>query len=131
MTILAAGFIAFFGLLVGASCLWALRRPQWLFGFAKPMLDRSWLLPLAIAIRLVLGIALLSVADASRFPTVFTVLGWIAIVAAVALPFIGMARIKALIDWMEALPLIVVRLWIVVGIGLGLVLLMGVYPLLV
>lgn len=86
---------------------------------------------LGVGIRLVLGVALLLVAEASAFPSAFTIFGWIAIVVAVALPFIGMARIKSLIDWMETLPDIAIRLWLVVGIAFGGFLLSGVYPLFV
>ena len=110
MTTFAAGFIVLFGLLIVSTCLWALFKPQWLFEFARPMLERGWLMFLAVGIRVLLGIALL-------------------IVAAVALPFIGMARIKSLIDWMETVPAIAIRLWLLVGIALAGLLLLGVRPL--
>ena len=129
MTTLAAYFVVLFGLLILAACLWALLRPQWLFEFARPMLEQGWLMSLAVGIRVALGIALLLVAEASAFPLTFKILGGIALVAAVALPFIGMTRIKTLIDWMETLPAIAIRLWVVVGIALGGFLLLGVRPL--
>lgn len=94
MTTLAAYFTALFGIPIVVSCLWALVRPQWLFDIAAPLLGRSWLMPLAVGIRIVLGVALLLVAEASAFPILFNVLGWIAIIAAIALPFIGMERIR-------------------------------------
>lgn len=128
VTTVAAGFILLFGLLIVLSCLWSFFRPRWLFEFAKPLLGKTWLMALAVGVRLALGIALLLVAEASGFPRAFTILGWIAVVAALALPFVGMARIKALIDWMETLPLIAVRAWIVVGIALGSFLLFGACP---
>ena len=74
---------------------------------------------------------LLLVAKDSAFPLTFKILGGIAIVAGVGLPFIGMARIKTLVDWMETLPAFAMRLWAVVGIALGGVLLFGVYRLFV
>jgi len=125
----AAVFIVLFGLMIVSTCLWAFFRPQWLFDLAKPMLEQDWLMFLAVGIRVALGIALLLVAKDSAFPLAFNILGWFAIVAAVALPFIGMARIKALIDWIETLPTIAIRLWVLVGIALGGFLLFGVYPL--
>jgi hypothetical protein len=112
VTTFAAGFIVLFGLLIVSTCLWSLFKPQWLFEFARPMLEQGWLMFLAVGIRLVLGIALLLVAA-----------------AAVALPFIGMTRVKRLIDWVETLPTIAIRLWVVVGIALGGFLLLGVRPL--
>jgi hypothetical protein len=123
---IAAYFVVLFGLLVLFSCLWALIRPQWLFDIAKPLLGRSWLLILAVGIRILLGIALLLVADASAFPLLFR-----AIVAAVALPFIGMERIRALIDWIETLPRIALRLWLVFGLAFGGLLLFGVHSVLI
>jgi hypothetical protein len=129
VTTFAAGFIVLFGLLIVSTCLWSLFKPQWLFEFARPMLEQGWLMSLAVGIRVALGIALLLVAEASAFPLTFKILGGIALVAAVALPFIGMTRIKTLIDWMETLPAIAIRLWVVVGIALGGFLLLGVRPL--
>jgi hypothetical protein len=129
VTTFAAGFIVLFGLLIVSTCLCSLFKPQWLFEFARPMLEQGWLMSLAVGIRVALGIALLLVAEASAFPLTFKILGGIALVAAVALPFIGMTRIKTLIDWMETLPAIAIRLWVVVGIALGGFLLLGVRPL--
>ena len=129
MTTFAAGFIVLFGLLIVSTCLWSLFKPRWLFEFARPMLEQGWLMFLAVGIRLVLGIALLLVAEASAFPLAFEILGWATIAAAVALPFIGMTRVKTLIDWVETLPTIAIRLWVVVGIALGGFLLLGVRPL--
>jgi len=126
VTTFAAYFVVLFGLLIVSTCLWALFRPRWLFEFAKPMLEQGWLMFLAVGIRIVLGVALLLVAEDSAFPSAFNILGWIAIIAAVALPFIGMARVKALIDWMETLPQTAIRLWVVVGIAFGGFLLFGV-----
>ena len=82
---------------------------------------------LGVGIRIVLGVSLLLIAEDSAFPSAFEILGWVAIVVAVALPCIGRARIEALIDWMETLPLIAIRLWVVVGVALGGFLLFGVY----
>jgi len=74
---LAAGFVVVFGLLIVSTCLWALSRPRWLFEFAKPFLEQGWLMYLAVGIRLLLGVALLLVAEGAAFPTAFTVLGGI------------------------------------------------------
>ena len=129
MTTFAASFIVLFGLLIVSTCLWSLFKPRWLFEFARPMLEQGWLMFLAVGIRVALGVALLLVANDSAFPLAFKILGSIAIVAALALPFIGMARIKALVEWMEGLPMTATRLWMLVGVALGGLLLFGVYPL--
>lgn len=129
MITFAAGFVVLFGLLIVSTCLWAFFKPQWLFKFAEPILKQDWLMFLAVGVRVALGIALLLVAQGSAFPLAFKILGGIAIVAAIALPFIGIARIKALVDWMERLPTIAIRLWMLLGIALGGFLLFGVWPL--
>jgi len=128
VTTFAAGFVALFALLIVATCLWSFFKPQWLFDFAKPRLEQDWLPFLAVSIRIALGVALLLVADDSAFPLAFKILGSITIVAALALPFIGMARIKALVEWMEGLPMTATRLWMLVGVALGGLLLIGVRP---
>lgn len=129
MTIVAS-LIALFACLVLLVCLWSLLRPQWLFGFAQPLLHQNWLLPLAIGIRLLLGVALLYVAGHSALPLFFRILGWLSIIAALALPLLGMQRIGRLVVWFEGLPPIAVRLWMLVGTALGVALLFGVRPLL-
>jgi len=129
VTTFAAGFIVLFGLLIVSTCLWSLFKPRWLFEFARPMLEQGWLMFLAVGIRVALGVALLLVANDSAFPLAFKIFGSIAIAAALALPFIGMARIKALVEWMEGLPMTATRLWMLVGVALGGLLLFGVYPL--
>ncbi|MBT8468887.1 MAG: hypothetical protein KJN97_09075 [Deltaproteobacteria bacterium] len=58
MTTPAAIFVALFGLLILSTCLWSFLKPQWLFDFARPILEKRWLMPLAVAIRLALGAAL-------------------------------------------------------------------------
>lgn len=40
-----------------------------------------------------------------------------------------MARIQKLIEWIETLPTITVRLWMLVGVAIGGFLVFGVYPL--
>lgn len=128
MTAIALWFVVLFGVLIVVSCVWALIRPQWLFDFAKPFLGQGWLMIAAVGIRIALGAALLLIAEQSAFPLAFRILGSVAIFVAVVLPFVGMARVKRLIDWMETLPEFAVRLWIVVGIALGALLLYGVHP---
>jgi hypothetical protein len=127
----AAVFVVLFGLLIVSTCLWAFVKPRWLFEFAKPILERDWLMFVAVGVRVALGVALLLVANDSAFPLTFKILGGLAIVAAIALPFIGVARLKTLINWMETLPAFAIRLWVVLGLALGGALLFGIYPLFV
>ena len=70
--------------------------------------------------------ALIVAAPPARFPTLFAVLGWISIAAAIALPLFGRARLRALLGWFERMPTTLVRLWLVFGVVFGAFLLYGV-----
>jgi hypothetical protein len=74
---------------------------------------------LAVGIRLLLGWSLVQVAAVSRCPMALTVLGWIAIAAAVALVLVGRERVGRLITWGTARPTWLLRAWCVFGLALG------------
>ncbi len=65
----------------------------------------------AAAIRFVFGVALWQAAAASRSPAVFKVLGVLAVISALGLPLIGVARFKAVLHWWSTRLPAVVRLW--------------------
>jgi uncharacterized membrane protein YidH (DUF202 family) len=75
----AAVFVVLFGLLIVSTCLWAFVKPRWLFEFAKPILERDWLMFVAVGVRVALGVALLLVANDSAFPLTFKILGGLAL----------------------------------------------------
>ena len=54
---------------------------------------------LAIAVRLILGIALATYASESKYPVALKTLGWISIIAAIILGLMGRSRFKGLINW--------------------------------
>ena len=83
------------------------------------------ILYLAVGIRLLLGVALIVAAPASLFPLVFRVIGVIAILAALALPIMGIERIRRLVGWFAALPSLALRLWLVFGFAFGAFLVYG------
>ena len=58
-------------------------------------------------------------APSSMFPTTFRVFGWLAIAAAVALPFVGRVRINALLGWFEGKPTFLIRIWLIFGVAVG------------
>lgn len=129
MTIVAVG-IALLAVAIIVICLWGLWRPRWIFGVAATVLQQPWLMPVAVGVRLALGLALLSVASASAMPLLFRAVGWLSIVAALALPFIGVPRIRRLIAWIDTLSPWVMHLWMGFGIALGAALLAGLRPVL-
>ena len=89
-------------------------------------MNRGSGLYVGVGSRVVLGVALIVAAPPARFPTLFAVLGWISIVAAIALPLCGRARLRAFLGWFERMPTTLVRLWLVSGVVFGAFLLYGV-----
>ncbi len=106
---------------------WGMFAPGKLMMLVTSLMDRHWGIYIAGAVRLVLGIALISVAPASLFPIVFQVLGLIAIVAAVALAVAGRERVrKFILWWSERFSASIVRLWLLFGLAFGAFLVYGV-----
>ena len=73
----------------------------------------------AAALRLAFGIVLIAAASASHFPQTLLVLGVITIVAAILVPFIGIKRLRALVDWWIARPPGLIRAWAAIAVALG------------
>jgi hypothetical protein len=76
----------------------------------------------AAGIRVLLGVALLFAAPASRAPGLVYVLGVFIIVAGVATPLFGLDRFRRLLDWWSSRGSAFIRGWAVVALlfGLGL-----------
>ena len=84
--------IAFFGLAILAgpnSFLKRLRRYN----------ESIYLHLAAVLARVIVGVLLVMVAEASRMPMVLTILGWFSIAVAVVLTCIGRTRFKKLMVW--------------------------------
>jgi hypothetical protein len=106
---------------------WGMFAPDKLMTFVTSAMDQHRGMYIAIAVRLALGLALISVAPASLFPVVFQVLGWIAIISAIALAAAGRERVRRLIAWVsERFSAFMVRLWLLFGIAFGAFLVYGV-----
>ena len=115
------------GGLVIAGAGWGMFTPGKLMMFVTSAMDQHWGIYIAVIARLVLGLALISVAPASLFPSVFQVLGWIAIIAAVVLAAAGRERVRRFIAWWsEQISAATVRLWLLFGIAFGAFLVYGV-----
>ncbi|MGD2138665.1 MAG: hypothetical protein PVF08_10445 [Gammaproteobacteria bacterium] len=82
-------------------------------------------LSVAVMIRLALGVLLVLAAPHSRFPLAFGVLGWLVIVAALLLPFVGRKRIDCLLEWWSRRSLAGIRLWSLAGLVFGCFLVYG------
>lgn len=93
--------------------------PDRLFGLFRKHVDTLELHILAVVVRLVLGALLIYLADASRFPLVIEIIGWISIVAALFFAVIGRARFRRIMAWALSLARPVVRVGGVFAVGFG------------
>lgn len=73
--------------------------PELIFGRLKDSIEHFGLHLAAVIVRLVLGGLLIVTAGDSKFPMIIEVLGWLSIIAATVLAFIGRDRFKALMNW--------------------------------
>lgn len=110
-----SGLLAVFTLLVGA---WGVLAPSRIVEFVARFRSKGGLW-YAAGIRLVFGLALWFAAPASRAPLLLQVLGVLALIAAVTLPFLGIERFKALIDWWTKLSPTAVRLNCLLAVAFG------------
>lgn len=95
--------IALFGAFIAVSCSVAFVRPAVLKDVFDRLSDQAtWVF--AVVVRLVFGTLLLMLADELRFSFAMTVLGWVAIVAAVVVLLLGPERIDRLVKWWLARP---------------------------
>lgn len=77
------------GLLIAAAGVTLALKPEIVMTFLRENMEKHWLQAFAISVRILLGALLLTTAYASKFPTLMTVFGWIAIFAAIFLVAIG------------------------------------------
>ena len=120
MISLASQSIVFLiGLLVSVLSVWGCFVPDRLIKLVMRVVDQDWGIYFAVVVLLLMGAALIVAAPVSKFPVVFEVLGWIAIVAAVALILIGRECMAALIAWFVRRPTWLMRLWLLFGMAFG------------
>jgi hypothetical protein len=91
--------IYLFALLILIAGLILLAIPALILDFMDKYANNLGLYLGAILGRLGIGILLLYMADLSRFPVTMTIIGWIAIVAAVFIASIGKTRFVKMVKW--------------------------------
>ena len=84
-----------------------LAKPAFILDFMDKYADTPGLYAGAILVRLGIGVLLLYMADLSRFPMTITIIGWIAIAAALVFAGIGKTRFVQMLNWIMKL----VRPW--------------------
>ena len=115
----AEALIAVFGVLLVLVSAVGILAPGMLLRTVDRVMDRRAGMVVAVAVRVVLGVALLLAASASRWPRVFQVLGWLTLAAAVVIPLLGRDRVSSVVDWMRGVHPILVQVWLVFGVLFG------------
>ena len=120
MTTLGAQVVV---LLLGFTILllsaWGMTSPGSLVSMVTQTMNRSYGMYVAVLVRLLLGVALITAAPISQFPMVFQVIGWIAITAAVVIFAIGRVRLRNLVAWIERFSASAIRVWLLFGMAFG------------
>lgn len=114
----AAGVVLAAGTLLLVVGLYGAVLPARLMALAERF-RRSGSLWLAVLIRLGVGVAMILAAPISRLPAFLTVFGIVAILAAMAIPVMGAARVGRMIEWFVAGSTFAVRVWASVAALLG------------
>jgi hypothetical protein len=89
-------------------------------------MEKDWGFHVAVLARLLLGAALIIAAPESRFPVIFEILGWIAVLAAVAILLMGRERLRKFVAWFQKFSQLMIRVWLLFGIAFGAFLVYGV-----
>jgi hypothetical protein len=120
--------VGLFGAMLCVFAGWGVVAPTKILDFTKRTMDAVGGIYLAVGMRVVMGLALLTVAPVSRFPTALYVIGWIALIAAVVAVCLGRRRLQAFIDWwIERFTPALVRVWIGLAFAFGAFLIYAVY----
>ena len=93
------GLIIVFGALILLAGIVILINPNLVFGLINKQAESLGLHVLAVVVRLLLGVALITQSGDSRYPLAIEIIGWLSIVAAASFAVIGRNRFKRLISW--------------------------------
>lgn len=107
------------GVIICLFSVWGFISPDKFWKMINGVIEKDWVIPVAVIMRLLLGVALIIAAPQSRFPEVMEVLGWIAIIAAVAILFMGRNRLIKFIAWFQRMTDAMVRVWLLFGFAFG------------
>ena len=114
---MGAGIFAF-GALILALCGYGLVRPEDFKALLLGWNPRTRY-AVAVGVRVVMGGVFLIGADATPFPLAIRVLGWIALLAAGVLAFLGPGRVDAMVGWWAGRPSGLLRIWCLLAMGFG------------
>ena len=121
--------LAIFSMIIVLLSVYGVLQPFNLILFVRGFVSGSGLW-VAVVARVVLAILLWFSAPLSLTPTTFKALAVLALVAALALPMIGVQRILKLMGWVESWRHPAIRLWCLLGVAFGGFLLWSISPIL-
>ena len=121
--------VAIFGVAVFALSLWGFFAPGRLIRLVRGVVAQEWGIAVAVAVRIVLGVALILAAAGSKFPFAFQIFGWITILAAAGLAVGGRKLMQRITQWFDRLSPAFVRAWVLLGLAFGAFLVYGVFPI--
>ncbi len=106
------------GLLIVAVGAVGILAPSALLWIAQHVVTTLELYAIAV-VRVAIGLLLLAVAPTSRAPRTLRVLGAITVVAGIVTPFLGVARVQAIADWVSQQGSGLLRLTALVALAIG------------
>ena len=91
--------ILVFGILILIVGAIILVKPDTIFGLLRRHAESIGIHVLAVVVRLILGVALVTYAAESNYPIALKIIGWLSLTAALILGVIGRSRFKSLMNW--------------------------------
>jgi hypothetical protein len=120
--------VALFGLFVVTLGAVGIASPERLLALVTRAQSQLGLYFIA-GVRLLVGVALLLAAPASRAPLYLQALGVVALISGAVTPFVGVSRFEAILDWWRQRGPGFVRPWSVLVLLFGASLVWAVFPL--
>lgn len=120
--------LAIFSVVVVALSMYGVLLPSRLVGLVRGFMPGGLGLWFAVVVRVVLAALLWVSAPASHTPITFKALAALAILAAIALPIVGLPRLRQFLEYLAAWPPWAIRLQCFFGVALGAFLLWSISP---
>lgn len=120
-------FAITFGLLIAAIGIVGLADPALLLD-ATSFMQTSVGLYIAAAFRIAFGVVLIWIAATSRMPRTLRILGAFIVLAGIITPFIGVERVRAIVEWWSAQGVVFMRTWATVAVIFGIFIIYAVTP---
>ncbi len=91
--------ILLFGIMIAILGAMIIIKPDSIYNLIRNNSESISIHIIAVVVRLILGIALITYADSSKYPLALKIIGWLSISAAIILGAIGRTRFKGLLAW--------------------------------